>query len=60
MDFNLKVLFPSKSDYILALKISTELLRVGKPIPVVDSVIAAVALNNGLRVITKDKHFFVR
>jgi len=57
MEFNLNVLFPSKSDYTLALKISTELLKIGKPIPAVDAVIAAVALNNGLKLITEDKHF---
>jgi hypothetical protein len=57
IDFNLKVLYPSKSDYELALKISTELLKKGKPIPAVDSIIAAIAFNNNLKVITKDKHF---
>jgi hypothetical protein len=57
IDFNLRVLFPSKSDYNLALIISTELIKLGKPIPAIDSVIAAVALNNGLRVVTRDKHF---
>ncbi len=41
IEFNLRVMFPSKSDYHLALKISTELLKAGKPIPAVDSVIAA-------------------
>ncbi len=59
MEFNLRVLFPSKSDYHLALMISTELLKAGKPIPAVDSVIAAVALNNKLKLITKDKHFLL-
>ena len=48
-----------KSDYHLALLISTELLKVGKPIPAVDSVIAAVALNNKLKLVTKDKHFLM-
>ncbi len=57
MDFDLRVMFPSKSDYHLALMISTELLKIGKPIPAVDSVIAAVALNNKLKLVTKDKHF---
>ncbi len=57
MEFNLRVLFPSKSDYHLALIISTELIKAGKPIPAVDSVIAAVALNNKLKLVTKDKHF---
>lgn len=59
MELNLRVLFPSKSDYHLALIISTELLKIGKPIPAVDSVIAAVALNNKLKLVTKDKHFLV-
>ena len=57
MEFNLQILFPSKSDYYLSLRISTELLKAGKPIPAVDSVIAAVVLNNKLKLVTKDKHF---
>ena len=57
IEFNLRVMFPSKSDYHLALKISTELLKAGKPIPAVDSVIAAVVFNNKLKLVTKDKHF---
>jgi tRNA(fMet)-specific endonuclease VapC len=57
IEFNLRVLFPSESDYHLALIISTELIKIGKPIPAVDSVIAAVTLNNKLKLITKDKHF---
>lgn len=59
MELNLRVLFPSKSDYHLALIISTKLLKIGKPIPAVDSVIAAVALNNKLKLVTKDNHFLV-
>jgi len=59
IEFNLRVLFPAKSYYHLALKISTELLLNGKPIPAVDSVIAAVVLNNNLKLVTKDKHFLM-
>jgi len=59
IEFNLRVMFPSKSDYYLALRISTELLKTGKPIPAVDSVIAAVVLNNKLKLVTKDKHFLL-
>ena len=59
IEFNLQVMFPSKSDYYLALKISTELLKAGKPIPAVDSVIAAVVWNNKLKLVTKDKHFLL-
>ncbi|RLI81220.1 type II toxin-antitoxin system VapC family toxin [Archaeoglobales archaeon] len=57
LEFNLRVLYPLKSDYNLALEISTELLKVGKPIPAIDVIISAIALNNKLRVITKDEHF---
>ncbi len=57
MEFNLRVLFPSKSDYNLALIISTELIKTGKPIPAVDSVIAAIAINNRLKLVTRDRHF---
>ncbi len=30
LEFDLKVLYPTKSDYNLSLKISTELLKIGK------------------------------
>ncbi|ADC66044.1 conserved hypothetical protein [Ferroglobus placidus DSM 10642] len=57
LELDLTILYPSKSDYNLALKISTELLKIGKPIPAVDIIISAISINKGLRVITKDKHF---
>lgn len=57
LELDLNVLYPSKSDYNLALKISTELLKIGKPIPAVDVIISAIAINNGLKILTKDKHF---
>ena len=53
------VIYPSKLDYELALKLSTELLRIGKPVPAIDAVIAATALNRKLKLVTKDKHFMV-
>ncbi|MBO3763415.1 MAG: type II toxin-antitoxin system VapC family toxin [Candidatus Brockarchaeota archaeon] len=59
INLNLTIIFPSKFDYNLALKISTELLRRGNPIPATDLIIAAVALNDGLRLVTKDKHFLL-
>ncbi len=59
IEFDLRVIFPSRSDYQLALIISTDLIKIGKPIPAVDSVIAAVALNNKLKLVTKDKHFLM-
>ena len=57
LELDLSVLYPARADYNLALKISTELLKMGKPIPAVDAVISAIAINNNLRVVTKDRHF---
>ncbi|HMB46609.1 MAG TPA: hypothetical protein VKL21_12405 [Candidatus Methanoperedens sp.] len=59
IEFNLRVLFPSKSDYYLSLRISTELLKSEKPIPAVDSLIAAIVLNNKLKLVTRDHHFLL-
>jgi len=57
LELDLIVLYPSKSDYNLALKISTELLKIGKPIPSIDVIISAISINKGLKLVTKDKHF---
>ena len=59
LTLDLQVLFPSSSDFKLALRLSTELYNIGSPIPTVDVVIAAMALNRGLRLVTMDKHFFI-
>ena len=57
LELDLIVLYPSKSDYNLALKISTELLKIGKPVPAIDVIISAISINRGLKLVTKDKHF---
>ena len=36
LDFKLTVLYPSKSDYNLAIKLSKDVLRIGKPLPAID------------------------
>jgi len=59
MEFNLRVLFPSKSDYYLSLRISIELQKAGKPIPAINSLIAAIVLNNKLKLVTRDNHFLL-
>ena len=35
LDFKLTVLYPSKSDYNLAIKLSKDVLRIGKPLPAI-------------------------
>ncbi len=57
LDFNLKVIYPSKSDYTLAIKLSKDLLRIWKPIPAIDVVVSAIALNRDMTLVTSDAHF---
>ena len=52
-----EVLYPRKRDYLLAAKWQVELRRRGSPLPAVDLVIAAQAYNEGLALVTLDKHF---
>lgn len=59
IELNLTIIFPSRTDYNLALEISTKLLKIGKPLPAIDVVNAAIAVNNGLKFVTKDKHFLL-
>ncbi|RLE68945.1 MAG: PIN domain-containing protein [Thermoprotei archaeon] len=53
----LKVIYPDARDYNLAVVVSKDLYKLGKPVPAVDLVIAAVAINRGLKLITGDRHF---
>ena len=55
----LEVLYPTHSDYKLAIRLAANLLKIGQPIPAIDIVIAAIALNNKLTLRTKDRHFLV-
>jgi len=53
----LGVIYPTVEDYDAALKVSASLLRVGKPIPAVDVLIASVCIRGGLVLLTVDEHF---
>jgi len=57
LEFRLRVLYPSRADYSLSLEMSVELLEKGRPMPAVDMVIAAMAVNRELKFITMDSHF---
>ncbi|WP_297535057.1 PIN domain-containing protein [Thermococcus sp.] len=54
---DLGVLIPTPKEYALAVELSEKLVKKGTPIPAVDIVIAAVAINRGLTLVTMDKHF---
>jgi len=53
----LGILYPTVEDYDEALKIAISLLKIGKPLPAIDIVIAAVCLRRGLLLLTTDVHF---
>lgn len=54
---NLGVIYPTFEDYDEALKVSASLLRIGKPIPAVDVLIASMCIRRGLMLLTSDAHF---
>lgn len=53
----LKVIYPSINDYDLAVVISKDLYKAGKPVPTIDILVAAMAINRRLVLTTKNKHF---
>ncbi len=53
----LDVIIPGKDDYDIGFKLAILLLKAGKPVPAVDIVIAAIAINRELVLHTMDKHF---
>jgi tRNA(fMet)-specific endonuclease VapC len=53
----LAVIYPVVEDYNEALRISTMLLVVGKPIPAVDVLVSAMCIRRGLVLRTFDRHF---
>ncbi|WP_456367071.1 PIN domain-containing protein [Thermococcus sp.] len=58
---DLTVITPSLDDYLLSIKISQAMVERGTPVPAVDIVVAAVALNRQLTLVSGDKHFlFIR
>jgi len=59
LELKLTVIYPSKSDYNLAIKLSKDLLKIGKPIPAIDIIVATVALNRNMKLVTTDNHFAV-
>jgi len=57
LELKLTGIYPSKSDYNLAITLSKDLLKIGKPIPAIDIIVAAVALNRNMKLVTTDNHF---
>ncbi len=57
LELGLTVITPTLEDYLLAIKISQAMVKRGTPVPAVDAIVAAVAINRDLRLFTKDRHF---
>ncbi len=57
LELGLTVITPSLGDYLLATKISQAMVRKGTPVPAVDAVVAAVAINRKLTLVTREEHF---
>ena len=57
LDYNVEILWPDRIDYLRSVKIGADLFKIGKPIPAVDIVIAAMCINRNLILVTRDKHF---
>ncbi|GAB6135225.1 PIN domain-containing protein [Thermococcus prieurii] len=57
LELGLTVITPSLKDYLLSIKISQVMVRRGTPVPAVDAVVAAVAINRELTLVTRDGHF---
>ncbi|WP_054837303.1 hypothetical protein [Metallosphaera hakonensis] len=53
----LLVIYPTKEDYELTLRIMIELRKVGTPVNVVDVVLASIAINRNMVVVSNDKDF---
>lgn len=52
-----RLLFPSQTDYGTAMWLSDQLQQRGMSVGAIDILIASMALNRGLAVITKDRDF---
>lgn len=55
----IEVLWPVKDDFLIAIAIMIDLLRVGKPIPAIDVLIAATCIRRGLTLATRDEHYMI-
>ncbi|BFI74113.1 type II toxin-antitoxin system VapC family toxin [Sulfurisphaera ohwakuensis] len=51
------VVYPTKEDYELALKIMVKLRKIGNPVNVVDIILASIAINHNMIVVTNDRDF---
>ena len=56
---NIVIKYPSDNDFNTSIYLSKELLKIGKPLPSLDILIAAICYNLNFTLVTYDKHFNV-
>ncbi len=57
LERNVEVLWPVREDFVAAIGIMIDLLNAGTPVPAVDVLVAAMCINRGFKLLTKDEHF---
>ncbi|MBI4162777.1 MAG: type II toxin-antitoxin system VapC family toxin [Candidatus Aenigmarchaeota archaeon] len=57
LSYKSDVLWPEKEDFVSAVEIMAKLYAIGKPVPAIDVLIAAMCINRSMELKTKDKHF---
>jgi len=57
LEYAKTVLYPTRLEYLIAVKWQSELRARGIPLPATDLIIAAQAVNRNLVLVTRDKHF---
>lgn len=51
------IIWPTRDDYTSAIDIIVLLLEIGKPLPAIDVLLAAMCINRKLTLVTRDPHF---
>lgn len=57
LEKEIQIVWLLKEDYIKAVELMVGLLKIGKPLPVTDVLLAATCINRNAVLVTKDKHF---
>jgi tRNA(fMet)-specific endonuclease VapC len=53
----LDIIIPGKDDFDKGFELSLQLLKAGTPIPAIDIILAAIAINRKMVLQTRDQHF---
>jgi hypothetical protein len=51
------IIYPTRSDYELAIKIMAKLRKIGEPVNVVDIILSSIAINRDMIIVTNDNNF---